>query len=204
MENKRTGFTVWLTGFSGSGKSTIAKKLTEELMKRNVELEVLDGDVVRTNLSKGLSFSKEDRNINILRIGFVAELLSRHGVAVIISAISPYREVRDAVRKKINNFVEVYVNAPIEVCEDRDVKGLYKRARSGEIKEFTGISDPYEAPLKPEVICYTDKETVSESVNKIIRSIEMLGYIPGKSDQLLQKGEEELVRDHLKSIGVKI
>lgn len=204
MKNKRTGFTVWLTGFSGSGKSTIAKKLTEELLKRNVELEVLDGDVVRTNLSKGLSFSKEDRNINILRIGFVAELLSRHGVAVIISAISPYREVREAVRKKINNFVEVYVNAPIEVCEERDVKGLYKRARSGEIKEFTGISDPYEPPLKPEVICYTDKESVTESVNKIIRSLEMLGYIPEKSEQLLQKGEEELVRDHLKSIGVKI
>jgi len=204
MKNKRTGFTVWLTGFSGSGKSTIAKKLTEELLKRNVELEVLDGDVVRTNLSKGLSFSKEDRNINILRIGFVAELLSRHGVAVIISAISPYREVREAVRKKINNFVEVYVNAPIEVCEERDVKGLYKRARSGEIKEFTGISDPYEPPLKPEVICYTDKESVTESVNKIIRSLEMLGYIPEKSEQLLQRGEEELVRDHLKSIGVKI
>lgn len=204
MENKRTGFTVWLTGFSGSGKSTIAKKLTEELLKRNVELEVLDGDVVRTNLSKGLSFSKEDRNINILRIGFVAELLTRHGVGVIISAISPYREVRDAVRKKINNFVEVYVNAPIEVCEERDVKGLYKKARSGEIREFTGISDPYEAPLKPEVICYTDRETVSESVNKIIRSLEMLGYIAVKSEQLLQRGEEELVREHLKSIGVKI
>lgn len=202
-ETKQKGVTIWLTGYSGAGKSTIADRLTQELTNRHVELEVLDGDVVRTNLSKGLSFSREDRDINILRIGFVAELLTRHGVVVIVSAISPYRSVREAVREKIRHFVEVFVNAPLDVCEQRDVKGLYKKARAGEIKAFTGIDDPYEPPLKPEVICNTDKETLEESVNKILRTLEVLGYIPEVTSSLLAQGNDSLVKNHLKSMGIK-
>ncbi|NUQ82459.1 MAG: adenylyl-sulfate kinase [Bacteroidetes bacterium] len=200
---KQKGVTIWLTGYSGAGKSTIADRLTQELTNRRVELEVLDGDVVRTNLSKGLSFSREDRDINILRIGFVAELLTRHGVVVIVSAISPYRAVREAVREKIRHFVEVFVNAPLDVCEQRDVKGLYKKARAGEIKAFTGIDDPYEPPLKPEVICNTDKESLDESVNKILRTLEVLGYIPESANSLLAQGNDSLVKNHLKSMGIK-
>lgn len=202
-EIKQKGVTIWLTGYSGAGKSTIADRLTQELTNRRVELEVLDGDVVRTNLSKGLSFSREDRDINILRIGFVAELLTRHGVVVIVSAISPYRAVREAVREKIRHFVEVFVNAPLDVCEQRDVKGLYKKARAGEIKAFTGIDDPYEPPLKPEVICNTDKESLDESVNKILRTLEVLGYIPESANSLLAQGNDSLVKNHLKSMGIK-
>lgn len=197
------GVTIWLTGFSGSGKSTIARRLTEELIQRKIELEVLDGDVIRTNLSKGLSFSKEDRDINILRIGFVAELLTRHNVVVIVSAISPYRNIREQVREKIKNFVEVFVDAPLEVCEKRDVKGLYKKARAGEIASFTGIDDPYEPPMKPEVICNTDKESLQDSVNKILRTLEFLEYIPETANGLLAEGDDALIKNHLKSMGIK-
>ncbi len=171
------GFILWFTGLSGSGKTTISKTLEPELKARGCKVEILDGDVVRTNLSKGLGFSKADRDTNILRIGFVANLLSRNGVVAITAAISPYQAIRDEVRALESNFVEVYVKAPLEVCEARDVKGMYAKARKGEIKGFTGIDDPYEEPLNPEIICYTDRESVAESVTKILGKLEELGYI---------------------------
>ncbi|MEG4939221.1 adenylyl-sulfate kinase [Microcoleus sp. F4-D5] len=171
------GFILWFTGLSGSGKTTITKALEPELKARGCKVEILDGDVVRTNLSKGLGFSREDRDTNIRRIGFVANLLSRNGVVAITAAISPYRAIRDEIRAIEPNFVEVYVRAPLEVCEVRDVKGLYAKARAGEIKGFTGIDDPYEEPLNPEIICYTERENVEESVKKVLSKLEELGYI---------------------------
>ncbi|MEG4076077.1 adenylyl-sulfate kinase [Microcoleus sp. Pol14C2] len=171
------GFILWFTGLSGSGKTTITKALEPELKARGCKVEILDGDVVRTNLSKGLGFSQEDRDTNIRRIGFVAHLLSRNGVGVMTAAISPYRAIRDEIRAMEPNFVEVYITAPLEVCEGRDVKGLYAKARAGEIKGFTGIDDPYEEPLNPEIICYTERETVEESVKKVLSKLEELGYI---------------------------
>ncbi|MBD0307123.1 MAG: adenylyl-sulfate kinase [Microcoleus sp. T1-bin1] len=171
------GFILWFTGLSGSGKTTITKALEPELKARGCKVEILDGDVVRTNLSKGLGFSQEDRNTNIRRIGFVAHLLSRNGVATMTAAISPYRAIRDEIRAMEPNFVEVYVTAPLEVCEGRDVKGLYAKARAGEIKGFTGIDDPYEEPVNPQIICYTERESVEESVKKVLTKLEQLGYI---------------------------
>jgi adenylylsulfate kinase len=172
------GATVWTTGLSGSGKTTIARELEKRLRERGAKVEILDGDIVRTNLSKGLGFSKEDRDINILRIGFVADLLSRNGVIAITAAISPYRSVRDEVREHTERFIEVFVDAPLEVCESRDVKGMYAKARAGEIKGFTGIDDPYEEPLKAEVVCNTATETVSQCVDKIVAELEKRGHIP--------------------------
>ncbi len=171
------GVTVWFTGLSGAGKTTISKAVAEKLRSHSCKLEILDGDVVRENLTKGLGFSKADRDENIRRIGFVSHLLTRNGVIVLVSAISPYREIREEVKQKIGDFVEVYVNAPLSVCEDRDVKGLYKRARAGEIKNFTGIDDPYEAPLNPTIECRTDLEELEESVAKIFNKLEELGYL---------------------------
>lgn len=171
------GFILWFTGLSGSGKTTITKALEPELKARGCKVEILDGDVVRTNLSKGLGFSQEDRNTNIRRIGFVAHLLSRNGVVAMTAAISPYRAIRDEIRAMEPNFVEVYITAPLEVCEGRDVKGLYAKARAGEIKGFTGIDDPYEEPVNPEIICYTERESVEESVKKVLTKLEQLGYI---------------------------
>jgi adenylylsulfate kinase len=171
------GFILWFTGLSGSGKTTLTKALEPELKARGCKVEILDGDVVRTNLSKGLGFTQEDRNTNIRRIGFVAHLLSRNGVATMTAAISPYRAIRDEIRAMEPNFVEVYVTAPLEVCEGRDVKGLYAKARAGEIKGFTGIDDPYEEPVNPEIICYTERESVEESVKKVLTKLEQLGYI---------------------------
>lgn len=178
MSSEQKGATVWFTGLSGAGKTTINDALVAKLRDRNIKMEVLDGDIVRTNLTKGLTFSKEDRDTNVRRIGFVCDLLTRNGVLVLVAAISPYREIRDEVRERIGNFVEVYVSAPVEVCEERDVKGLYAKARTGEIKQFTGISDPYEAPLNPEVNCETHKETLEESVDKVIAKLEEMGYLP--------------------------
>ncbi len=171
------GFTIWFTGLSGSGKSTISERVGLKLQKMGVAVEILDGDIVRTNLSKGLGFSREDRDENIKRVGFVCNLLTRNGVANIASVISPYRSARDHNRHKIKNFVEVYTACPIEICEQRDVKGLYEKARAGEIKGFTGVDDPYEAPENPEVICHTDKESVDESVEKVIEKLKALGYV---------------------------
>lgn len=173
----RLGFTIWFTGLSGAGKTTIAAIVERELRRQGHQVEVLDGDVVRTHLSKGLGFSKEDRDTNIRRIGWVCEVLSRHGVTAIAAAISPYRDVRDEVREKIDRFVEVYVEAPIDVLAERDVKGLYKKALAGEIGGFTGVSDPYEAPLNPEVVCHTDgRETPEESAARVLRVLEQKGY----------------------------
>ena len=171
------GVTVWFTGLSGAGKTTISRAVAEILTSKGCKLEILDGDVVRENLTKGLGFSKPDRDENIRRIGFVAHLLTRNGVIVLVSAISPYREIREEVRGKIGDFVEVYVNAPLSVCEQRDVKGLYKRARAGEIKSFTGIDDPYEPPTTPEIECNTDQEDISESIAKVMQKLAELGYI---------------------------
>jgi len=171
FEVNNLGMLLWFTGLSGAGKTTIALAVTKKLKAANYKVELLDGDVVRTHLSKGLSFSKEDRDTNIRRISFVANLLSRNGVIAIVAVISPYRSLRDELRHSTNNFVEVYINASLEVCEERDVKGLYAKARSGEILNFTGISDPYEAPIFPELICYTDVETVAQSIDKVLKIV---------------------------------
>ncbi len=172
MTAMQCGVTVWFTGLSGAGKTTICQAVEQQLRSQGYRVEVLDGDVVRENLTKGLGFSKADRDENIRRIGFVANLLTRNGVVVLVSAISPYREIREEVRHNIGNFIEVYVSAPLDVCEQRDVKGLYKSARAGEIKNFTGIDDPYEPPLSPEVDCKTHQETHAESVTKVMSRIE--------------------------------
>ncbi len=173
------GFTLWFTGLSGAGKTTISKLVEEELRQRRRRLEILDGDVVRENLSKGLGFSKEDRDTNIRRIAFVADLLSRNGVPVITAAISPYREIRDEARELMGpRFIEVFVNASVEVCAERDTKGLYKKAFAGEIKEFTGVSDPYEPPLNAELVLETETETPDESAGKIIAYLEERELIP--------------------------
>ena len=162
----KEGFCLWFTGLSGSGKSTITTHLVKELRKRGSKLEVLDGDVVRENLSKGLGFSKEDRDTNIRRIAFVADLLSRNGVPVITAAISPYREIRDEARETMGDrFIEVFVKASVEVCAERDVKGLYEKAFKGEIKEFTGVSDPYEPPLNPELTLDTEHDSAEEDAD---------------------------------------
>jgi adenylylsulfate kinase len=176
MDNQR-GFTLWFTGLSGAGKTTVAEIVEHELKERGLRVEVLDGDIVRTNLSKGLSFSREDRNINVLRIGFVANLLTRNGVAVLVSAISPYKEARDQVRRRIVDFVEVFVDVPLEVAAERDVKGLYKKAFAGEIEGFTGVSDPYEPPVAPDLVLKTDEETPEESARKVIEKLEFFGYL---------------------------
>jgi adenylylsulfate kinase len=173
--SKQKGFTIWMTGLSGAGKTTLTGELVRQLNNRGLSIEVLDGDEVRTNLSKGLGFSREDRDTNIRRIGYVSRLLSRNGVGVITAAISPYRAIRDEVRNATEGdgalFIEVYVKCPIQVLAERDVKGLYKKALAGEIKEFTGVSDPYEEPLEPEVVVWTDRETVEESAQKILEEL---------------------------------
>ena len=176
---EQRGFTIWLTGLSGAGKTTISDALEPLLRERGItKLEKLDGDVVRTHLSKGLGFSKEDRDTNIRRIGWVAEVLTRNGVCVIASAISPYREIRDEVRRNVGDFVEVYVKCSIPELTRRDVKGLYERAIRGEIKNFTGISDPYEEPLSAEVVVDTEAEDIEDSVAKVLAALEMREYIP--------------------------
>jgi adenylylsulfate kinase len=173
------GFTLWFTGLSGSGKSTISDAIVAEFERRGVPVEVLDGDVVRENLSKGLGFSKEDRDTNIRRIAFVADLLSKHGTPVITAAISPYREIRDEARALMDGrFVEAYVATSLEECERRDVKGLYAKARSGEIPEFTGVSDPYEPPENPELVVETEGRTPEESAQQVLDYLEERGLIP--------------------------
>ncbi len=177
---KQKGFTLWFTGLSGAGKTTLAERVYTELKhKRGLNVEKLDGDVVRTNLSKGLGFSKEDRDTNIRRIGFVCHILTRNDVIAIASAISPYRSVRDENRALIGDgkFVEVFVDVPVDVAIQRDVKGLYAKALAGEIKNFTGISDPYEAPLHPEVHVHSDSETIKESTTKILDTLTSLGLL---------------------------
>jgi adenylyl-sulfate kinase len=171
------GFTLWFTGLSGSGKTTISTLIHERLRQGGAKVEMLDGDVVRENLSQGLGFSKQDRDTNIRRIGFVCELLSRHGVIAIVAAISPYREAREDVRRRVQNFVEVYVECPLEVTAARDVKGLYKKALAGEIAQFTGVTDPYEAPLAPEVLIHSHQETPLQSADRVWATLEELGLV---------------------------
>ncbi len=176
MEHK--GFTIWFTGLSGAGKTTLSEHLAKDLRERGYKVEVLDGDVVRTHLSKGLGFSKEDRDTNIRRIGWVCHVLSRNGVVAIAAAVSPYRAVRNEVRAMHNgNFLEVYADCPLDVLIARDVKGLYKKALTGELKNFTGVSDPYEAPMSPEVVVRSDRETVNESATKILQALQQRGLL---------------------------
>jgi adenylyl-sulfate kinase len=167
-----TGFVLWLTGLSGAGKSTVAAKLGPALAERGHRVELLDGDEVRTNLCQGLGFSRADRDTNIARIGYVAGKLSKHGVTVLVAAISPYREARDRVRAAVDNFVEAHVAAPLSTCAERDPKGLYAKALAGEIKHFTGVSDPYEPPLDPEIVLHTESESVDDSVHQILAWLE--------------------------------
>jgi len=174
---KHQGFTLWLTGMSGAGKSTVSDMLMDRFRAAGARVELLDGDVVRTNLSQGLGFSREDRDTNVRRIGFVAELLSRNGVIAVVAAISPYRATREEVKAKIASFVEVFVDCPLEVLAARDVKGLYKKALAGEVGNFTGISDPYEAPLNPDVVVRSDRETVEVSIDRVWQELIHRGLI---------------------------
>lgn len=176
MNNER-GVTIWFTGLPCSGKSTVAAIVARELRACGRKVELLDGDIVRTNLSKGLGFSREDRDENIRRIGFVCHLLSRNGVLAVAAAISPFRSVRDEVRQVIGSFLEVYVKCPLEVCQERDVKGMYKKALRGEIAQFTGISDPYEEPLAPELTLCTDQVSAEESASKVLSLLQKTGYL---------------------------
>jgi len=171
------GCTVWFTGLSGAGKSTISTLLRERLCAAGAKVELLDGDIVRTHLSKGLGFSHADRDENIRRIGFVCELLSRNGVIAIVAAISPYREARESVRARIPNFVEVFMECPMDVLVGRDVKGLYKKALAGEIEHFTGISDPYEPPETPELTIHSSLETPEQSAERVWLTLKGLGLI---------------------------
>jgi adenylyl-sulfate kinase len=174
---KQKGVTIWLTGLSGAGKTSIAIPLTEELQKRGIKVERLDGDVVRKKLTRDLGFSKEDRDKNIERVTFVAKLLTRNDVIVPCAFISPYRAERARAREEIGEFIEVFVECPLEVCAERDVKGMYAKAFAGEIPNFTGVSDPYEAPENPEITCHTAEETVGESVAKVLAYLEEKGYL---------------------------
>src|SRR2546425_5699556 len=193
-----TGFTIWFTGLSGAGKSTLSEIIEERLRAHGRNVEVLDGDIVRTHLSKGLGFSREDRDTNIKRIAFVCGLLTRNGVICISAAIAPYAEAREWARKEIGNFVEIYVKCPIEVCRLRDVKGLYKLVDEGKIKGFTGVDDPYEEPEHPELIVETDKETVEESVSRILAKLEELGYLESEE---AHEEETQVVTDRLAALG---
>jgi len=197
------GCTLWFTGLSGAGKTTVANLVEEELRRRGHKVEALDGDVVRTHLSKGLGFSKEDRDTNIKRIAFVCELLTRNDVIAIAAAISPYREVRDYARKTIGDFVEVFVNCPLGVCVERDTKGLYKKAMAGEITNFTGVSDPYEEPLSPEVALNTHEEPPEASAARVIRKLEELGYIAAAApvEDVYTEAEKEELAKRLADLG---
>jgi adenylylsulfate kinase len=177
MCQEQKGFTLWFTGLPCSGKSAVADRVADILRSGGLRAERLDGDLVRQSLCRDLGYSREDRNENIRRVTFVAKLLTRNGVAVLTSFISPYREIRDEARREIGDFIEVYVKCPLEVCLSRDIKGMYKKARNGEIKEFTGISDPYEEPLNPELVLETDKETLEESAQKVIDCLKQLDYL---------------------------
>jgi len=195
------GFTLWFTGLSASGKSTLAERVRDLLLERGMKVEVLDGDVVRQNLSKGLGFSKEDRDTNIRRIGFVCNLLTRNDVVAIGAAISPYRAIRDENRKLIGRFVEVYCKCDIDTLKNRDPKGLYEKALRGEIENFTGVSDPYEAPEKAEVVVDTANEDIDTSVERIIGTLEQMGYIPAGDGRGYSEDEEESIKERLRDLG---
>jgi adenylyl-sulfate kinase len=196
------GFTLWLTGLPCSGKSTLAKEIEGIFLERGMNVEVLDGDEVRQNLTKDLGFSREDRENNIRRIGYVSKLLSRNGVVTIVAAIAPFQSIRDEVRESIGRrYVEVYLEAPVEELIKRDVKGMYKKALAGEIKNFTGIDDPYEPPEKPEVHVKTAEETVEESTNKIVYTLELLGIIPSTGANNYTEEEEDAIKTRLQDLG---
>lgn len=195
------GFTLWFTGLSGSGKSTLAERVRDILLERGLKVEVLDGDVVRQNLSKGLGFSKEDRDTNIRRIGFVCHLLTRNEVVAIGAAISPYKAIRDENRKLIGRFVEVYCECDIETLKGRDPKGLYEKALRGEIANFTGVSDPYEAPESPEVVVDTAREDIETSVNRIVHTLEQMGYVPAGDGRGYTDEEAETIKQRLRDLG---
>jgi len=198
---KNKGFVLWFTGLPCSGKSTLADLLKPELEKRGRLVDVLDGDVVRTHLTKGLGFSKEDRDTNIRRIGFVAGLIARHGGIAITAAISPYRAIRDEIRGTVENFIEVFVNTPLEICIKRDVKGMYKKALAGEMKGFTGVDDPYEAPVSPELIIETESETPEMSAARILGKLEQLGLIEPAHEPAYTPEEAEKIRARLEKLG---
>ena len=200
MEQK--GVTIWMTGMSGAGKTALAIPLEAELQKRGLRVERLDGDIVRESLTRDLGFTKEDRDKNIERVTFVAKLLTRNGVAVICSFISPYRSVRAKVQEEVGNFVEVYCYAPLETLIERDVKGLYKKALAGEIKNFTGVSDPYEAPENPAVTIDSSAERLEESLGKILAKLEELGYVPpAENDDAYTAEEEAEIEARLAALG---
>jgi adenylylsulfate kinase len=196
MSNK--GFTIWFTGLSGAGKSTLSEAIEKRLVDRGRNVEILDGDIVRTHLSKGLGFSREDRDTNIKRIAFVCGLLTRNGVICISAAIAPYREARQWARQEIGKFIEVYVKCPIEVCRQRDVKGLYKLVDEGKITGFTGVDDPYEEPEHPELVVETSKESIEESVGRIFAKLEELGYLEPEE---IPEEEAKVVTDRLAALG---
>jgi adenylylsulfate kinase len=191
-------FCVWFTGLPCSGKSTLANKLKEKLEELGKKVYILDGDIIRKELNVDLGFSEEDRRENIRRVSVVAKILTECGVVPIVALVSPFRESRKKARERMENFVEVYVRAPLEVCKERDVKGMYKLALEGKIKGFTGIDDPYEEPENPEVICETDKESVDESVEKILAYLENKGYLERKG---YTEEEEEAVKKRLEELG---
>ena len=176
------GFTLWFTGLSGAGKTTVSTLVAERLRAHRAKVELLDGDLVRTHLSKGLGFTKEDRDTNIRRIGFVCELLSRNGVIAVAAAISPYRAARDEVRQRIPNFVEVYVECPLEVLIARDTKGMYRQALAGKLPQFTGVSDPYEAPLNPEIVLHTAEQTAQQSADAVWEALRRMGLLSFDGD----------------------
>jgi len=195
------GFTLWFTGLPGSGKSTLAERVRDILLERGMKVEVLDGDIVRRNLSKGLGYSKEDRDTNIRRIGFVCHLLTRNDVAAIAAAISPYRAIREENRELIGRFVEVYCECDLETLKARDPKGLYEKALKGELKNFTGVSDPYEPPENAEVVVNTAEEDIETSVGKIIGTLEQMGYIPVGDGRGYTEEEEESIKQRLRDLG---
>jgi adenylyl-sulfate kinase len=195
------GLTIWFTGLSGSGKTTLSLMIEETLLERGLNVEVLDGDIVRENLSKGLGFSKEDRDINIRRIGFVCNLLTRNGAISIAAAISPYKATRDDIRKQVGRFVEIYVKCALDTLVERDTKGLYKKALAGEIKNFTGVNDPYEPPEDAEIMVETDKEAPEESHDKIIQTLEILGYLDKIEGVQYSDEESAKIKKRLKDLG---
>ncbi len=201
MTNLRRGFTIWFTGLPCSGKSTLAQLVAQELERRGRGVEVLDGDEVRTHLTKGLGFSQEDRNENIRRIGYVCRLLSKHGAVAIAAAISPYRAIREEVRAGIPEFIEIYVSARLETCMARDVKGMYMKALAGEIKNFTGIDDPYEPPLQPELLIETENETPTASAARILALLEQRGLLAPSPEPVYTVEEEEKIRARLIQLG---
>jgi len=197
----RQGFCLWFTGLPCSGKTAVADAVAEELKKRELLVERLDGDIVRKSLTRDLGFSKEDRDKNIERVTFVSKLLSRNGVATLVSFVSPYIKARDNARKECTNFIEVFVDCSVAVCEERDVKGMYKKARQGIIKDFTGVDDPYEAPPSPELVLKTDDETLEESTMKVLSKLEELRFIEAAEEEEYTQDDEDKIKQRLESLG---